>query len=135
MDHDGDIIDIMIIKRRDRQAAKRFFRAALKHQAPMKLVIEKLRTYRAAHREIFSSVVHLTGCHENDRAEVSHQHTREQEKQMRRFKSHEHDQQFLSVHGLVQNLFRFGRHHLKANHYRFFRDRSFSDWREVTCLH
>ena len=53
VDQDGDVIDILVTKRRDRQAAKRFFRKALKRQgqAPWQLVTDKLRTYRAAHRE------------------------------------------------------------------------------------
>jgi putative transposase len=129
VNQDGDVIDILIIKRRDRQAAKRFFRKALKHQGQVlwQLVTDKLRTYRAAHREVISSVVHRTGQYENNRAEVSHQHTREQEKQMRRFKSPQQAQRFLSVHGLIHNLFRIGRHHLKAVHYRLLRARAFSD--------
>jgi putative transposase len=81
VDQDGDIIDILVTKRRDRRAAKRFFRKALKHQGqvPWQLVTDKLRTYRAAHREVFPSVMHRTGRYENNRAEVSHQHTRQQE--------------------------------------------------------
>jgi transposase-like protein len=52
-DQDGDVINILVTKRRDRQAAKRFFRKALKHQGqvPWQLVTDKLRTYLAAHRE------------------------------------------------------------------------------------
>jgi putative transposase len=136
VDQDGDVIDILLTKRRDRQAAKRFFRKALKRQGqvPWQLVTDKLRTYQAAHREVFPSVVHRTGLYENNRAEVSHQHTREQERQMRRFKSPQQAQRFLSVHGLIQNLFRFGRHHLKAVHYRLLRGRAFSDWREAICV-
>jgi putative transposase len=136
VDQDGDVIDILVTKHRDRQAAKRFFRKALKHQGqvPWQLVTDKLRTYQAAHREVFPSVVHRTGRYENNRAEVSHQHTREREKQMRRFKSPQQAQRFLSVHGVIQNLFRFGRHHLKAVHYRLLRRRAFSDWREAICV-
>ncbi len=107
VDQDGDVIDILVTKRRDRRAAKRLFRRALKHQgqAPWQLITDKLRSYPAAHRDIFPSVVHRTGQYENDRAEVSHQHTREQERQMRRFKSMGQTQRFLSVHGPIQNLF------------------------------
>jgi putative transposase len=135
VDQDGDVIDILVTKRRDRRAAKRFFLRALKHQGqvPWQLVTDQLRSYAAAHREVFPSVMHRTGRHENNRAEVSHQHTREQERQMRRFKSAQQSQRFLSVHGPIQNLFRVGRHHLKAVHYRLLRDRAFSDWRESTC--
>ena len=129
-------MDILVTKQRDRQAAKRFFRKGLKHQgqAPWQLVTDKLRTYRAAHREVFPSVVHRTGRYENNRAEVSHQHTREQERQMRRFKSPQQAQRFLSVHSLIHNLFRVGRHYLKAIHYRLLRGRAFSDWREAICI-
>ncbi len=136
VDQDGDVIDILVTKRRDRRAATRFFRKMLKHQrqAPWQLITDKLRSYGAAHREIFPSVVHRTGQYENNRAEVSHQPTRQQERQMRRFKSIVQAQRFLSVHGPIQNLFRVGRHHLKAAHHRLLRDRAFSDWREVTCV-
>ena len=136
VDQDGDVIDILVTKHRDFRAAKRFFRKALKHQGqvPWQLVTDKIRTYQAAHREVFPSVVHRTGRNENNLVEVSHQHTCEQEKQMRRFKSSQQAQRFLSVHGAIQNLFRFGRHHLKAVHYRLLRGRAFSDWRTAICV-
>ena len=54
-------------------------------------------------------------------------------RRMRRFKSIEHTQRFLSVHDPIQNLFRVGRHHLKAHHHRLLRTRAFSDWKEMTC--
>jgi len=131
-----DVIDTLVTKRRDCRAAKRFFRKALKHQgqAPWQLVTDGLRTHPVAHRDIFPSVVHRTGRHDNNRAEVSHQHTREQEKIMRQFKSPHQTQRFLSIHVVIQNLFRFGSHHLKAIHYRLLRDRAFSEWRELTCV-
>ena len=101
------MIDILVTKRRDRRAAKRFFRKALKRQSqvPWQLVTDRLRSYAAAHREIFPSIVHRTGQYENYRAEVSHQHTREQERQMRRFKAQGQAQRFLSCDGTVNNLF------------------------------
>ena len=66
-------------------------------------------------------------------AEVSHQSTRQRERQMRRFRSAAHLQRFASVHGVVQNLFRVGRHLLRAAHHRLLRARSFRQWDEVTC--
>ncbi len=136
VDENGDVIDVLVTKRRDRRAAKRFFPRALKHQgqAPWQLITDRLRSDPAAHRDIFPSVVHRTGQDENNRAEVSHQHTRAQERQMRGFKSMAQTQRFLSVHGPIQHLFRVGRHHLKAVHHRLLRDRAFADWREATCL-
>ena len=137
VDQDGDVLDILVTKRRDKRAAKRFFRKVLKGQGkpPRQLVTDKLKSYAAAHREVFPSVEHRTGQYENNRAEVSHQHTREKERQVRRFKSVAQAQRLLAVHGQVQNLFRVGRNLLKARHYRLLRDRAFAHWSEVTCAH
>ena len=79
------------------------------------------------------SVVHSTRQYENNRAEVSHQPTRQRERQMRRFKSAGQLQRFASVHGVVQNLVRVGRHLLRTAHHRLFRTRAFADWDAVTC--
>ena len=79
------------------------------------------------------SVIHSTQQYEDNRAEVSHQSTRQRERQMRRFRSAAHLQRFASVHGVVQNLFRVGRHLLRAAHHRLLRARSFRQWDEVTC--
>ncbi len=135
VDQDGDVIDILVQSRRDRRAAARFFRKLLKGQGrePRRLITDKLRSYAAAHRTVMPSVVHSTRQYENNRAEVSHQPTRQRERQMRRFKSAAHAQRFLSVHGLVLNLFRVGRHLLRAAHYRLLRTRSLLVWQEVTC--
>ena len=126
VDQDGDVIDILVQSRRDCRAAKRFFRKLLKGQGsvPRRLVTDKLRSYPAAHRRVMPSVGHSTKQHENNRAEVSHQPTRQRERQMRKFKSPGQAQRFLSVHGLVQNLFRVGRHLLRACHHRELRGRA-----------
>ena len=118
-----------------RLAATRFFRKLLRRQgcAPRRLITDKLRSYSAAHRTVMPSVVHSTRQYENNRAEVSHQPTRQRERQMRRFKSAAHLQRFASVHGVVQHLFRVGRHLLRAAHHRLLRARSFRLWDEVTC--
>ena len=135
VDQDGDVIDILVQSRRDRGAAKRFFRKLLKGQgrAPRRLITDKLRSYSVAHRTVMPSVIHSTEQYENNRVEVSHQPTRHRERQMRRFKSARHAQRFLSVHGLVQNLFRVGRHLLRAVHQRVLRTHSFLVWDEATC--
>ena len=105
VDQDGDVLDILVTRHRDKRTAKRLFRKVLKHQegSPLQLVTDKLRSYPATHREVFPSVTHRTGQYENNRAEVSHQHTMEQERQMRRFKSAAYVQRFLSVHGPIHN--------------------------------
>ena len=135
VDQDGDVIDILVQPRRDRRAAMRFFRKLLKGQGsePRRLVTDKLRSYRAAHRTVMPSVLHDTSRYANNRAEVSHQPTRQRARQMRRFKSAAQAQRFLSVHGVILNLFRVGRHLLRPANYRVLRERSFLVWSEVTC--
>ena len=100
---------------------------------PRRLVTDKLRSYAAAHRTVMPSVEHDTRQYENNRAEVSHQPTRQRERQMRGFTSVAHAQRFLVVHGVVLNLFRVGRHLLRAVHHRLMRSRAFGVWREATC--
>ena len=82
VDQDGEVIDILVQRRRDRKAAKRFFRKLLKGQGrvPRRFITDKLRSYGAAHRTVMPSVVHSTKQYENNRAEVSHQLTRQRER-------------------------------------------------------
>ena len=136
VDQNGDVLDILVQSRKDKRAAKRFFRKLLKGQRriPNELTTDKLRSYAAAKREMMPSVVHRQDKYANNRAEVSHQHTREQERQMRGFASSAQAQRFLSVHGQVHNLFRVGRHLLRAANYRLLRGRAFAAWKEVTCV-
>jgi putative transposase len=135
VDEDGDVIDILVQSRRNRRAAERFFRKLLKGQGrePRRLITDKLGSYKAAHRATMPSVIHITRQYENNRAEVSHEPTRQRERQMRGFKSVGHLQRFAAVHGVVQNLFRIGRHLLRSAHHRVLRTRAFAEWNAVTC--
>ncbi|MDV7106439.1 DDE-type integrase/transposase/recombinase, partial [Vibrio sp. TH_r3] len=136
VDQDGDEIDILVQKRKDKAAALRFFKCLLKGEGatPLKMVTDKLASYSAAKNELLPSIEHSTTQYENNRCELSHQPTRQQERQMRRFKSHGQAQRFLSCHGVVNNLFRSGRHLMQAKHYRLFRERSFVEWTRVSCI-
>jgi putative transposase len=132
VDQDGDVLDIL---RKNKQAAVRFFKKLMKGQgrSARLIVTDKLPSYGAARKVIMPTSMH---CHEryaNNRAEVSHEHTRAQERQMRRFKSSGQAQRFLAVHSQVHNLFRVGRHLLRAANYRLLRTRSFEMWQQVTC--
>ena len=100
---------------------------------PCRLVTDKLSSYAVAHHTVMPSVIHSTRQYEDNRAEVSHQPTRQRERQMRRFKSAVHAQCFLSFHGVVQNLFRVGRELLRAAHHPLLRTRSLRVWNAVTC--
>jgi putative transposase len=135
VDEDGDTIDILLQPRRDRHAAERFFHRLLTTQGaePRRLVTDKLGSYSAAHRRVMPSVPHDTSRYANNKAEVSHQPTRQRERQMRRFKSATQAQRFLSVHGVILNLFRVARHLLRPANHRLLRSQAFLAWSEVTC--
>jgi len=135
VDQDGEVVDVYLQTRRDRAAAKRFFKRLLKnhHDEPRKIVTDKLRSYGVAHRELIPDTIHDTSQYANNRAELSHQPTRVRERGMRRFKSMQQAQRFLSVHAMVYNLFNLGRHLVSAKHYRSSRQRAFTSWETVTA--
>ena len=135
VDQDGDTIDILVQRQRNKKAAVRFFRRLLKGQGrgPRWLITDKLRSYDVAHRVVMPTVNHINETYANNRAEVSHQPTRQQEYHMRGFASSIQAQRFLTLHGLTQNLFRLGRHLMQAVNYRLLRTQAFRVWGEAVC--
>jgi putative transposase len=79
------------------------------------------------------TVPHINDAYANNRAEVSHEPTRQRERAMRRFRSSDQAQRFLTLHGLTQNLFRLGRHLMQAVNYRLLRTQAFQVWQDVVC--
>jgi putative transposase len=136
VDQEGEVLDILVHSRRNKQAAKKFFRKLLKglQYVPRAIVTDKLRSYSAAKAEVMPSVDHHQQKRLNNRAENSHQPTRERERRMRGFKSAGHAQRFLSSFGVIATFFRPGRHLLAAQHYREIMRPRFAQWREVAGL-
>src|SRR6202022_4448235 len=131
VDQDGEVLDILVQSRRNKRAAKKFFRKLLKVYVPRVIVTDKLRSYAAAKAEILPSVQHEQHAGLNNRAENSHQPTRERERRMRGFKSPGQAQRFLSAFGVIASFFRPGRHLLAAANYREIMRRRFTQWREL----
>ncbi len=133
VDQDGNVLDILVQSRRDKIAAARFFRKLLKglQYVPRVIISDKLASYGAAQRDVLPSVEHRRHKGLNNRAENSHQPTRERECRMRRFKSPGHAQRFLAAYGPIAGHFRPRRHRLTAKAYRLHRDHAFAAWREV----
>jgi len=127
---DGDAIDILAQKHRNKAVAKRFFCKLLKDQneVPWRKITDKLKSNSAAHRKVLPSVPRSTEQYDNNRAEVSHELTRKREPQMRRFKSTGQAQRFVTVYGVIGNLFRLGWHLMRAVHCREFRSKAFCQW-------
>ena len=136
VNQDGEIVDVFLQARRNAKAAKRFFKRLLKaHRTePRKIVTDKLRSYGVAHRELIPDAIHNTTRYANNRAELSHQPTRVRERGMRRFKSVQQAQRFLSAHSVVYNLFDLGRHLVSATIYRLFRQRAFTSWKCAVAI-
>jgi putative transposase len=102
------VVDILVQPRRNKQAAKKFFRKLLKafQYVPRVIINDKLRSDAAAKAEVIASVEHQQHKGLNNRAENSHQPTRERERRMRGFKSPGQAQRFLSVFGVIASFFR-----------------------------
>src|SRR5216683_4085601 len=136
VDQDGDVLDILVQSKRDKGAAKKFFRKLLKglRYVPRAIITDKLKSYSAAKAEVMPSVAHHQQKYQNNRAENSHQPTRLRERLMRRFKSSGHAQRFLSVFGIITSHFRVGRHRYRARGYREVMKSRFSSWEEVISI-
>jgi putative transposase len=134
VDQEGNVLDILVQSHRNKAAAKRFFRKLLKglRYVPRVMITDKLKSYAAAKKDIIPSVEHRQHKGLNNRAEVSHQPTRQKERQMRRFKSAGQAQRFLSAHGPINNLFRCRRHLLSRADYRVVREQAFQMWQDIT---
>jgi putative transposase len=109
VDQDGNVVDILVQRRRDKRAAKKFFRKLLKGLAyvPRVIVADKLKSYGAAKREILPGVEHRQHRYLNNRAENSHRPTRQREQRMQRFKSPGHVHRFLSAFGPMRKAAEF----------------------------
>ena len=103
-----------------------------RRRQPRVIITDKLRSYAAAKRVVMPGVAHRQHRYLNNRAENSHQPTRERERRMRRFKSARHAQHFVEVHGTISSHFRLRRHLLSAAYYSRLRSKRFRIWNEIT---
>jgi putative transposase len=135
VDQDGTVLDLVVQRRRNTRAAKKFFRKLLKglSYVPRVLITDKLKNYGAAQREILPGVEHRQHRYLNNRAENSHQPTRQRERRMQRFKSPGHAQRFLSAYGPIAQHFRPRRHRFAAPAYRQELKKRFQIWQEITA--
>ncbi|MEM5386765.1 IS6 family transposase [Paraburkholderia phymatum] len=141
VDQHGIELDILLQKRRDKAAAKRFFKRVLAAcpEVPKKIVTDQLRSYPAAKAEIpeLANVKHVfvkAAARVNNRAENSHQPTRERERRMRGFCLPGRTQAFLSCFGPIRQHFALKRHLLRASLYRKQLATRFEAWRLFTGL-
>jgi putative transposase len=136
VDQDGTFLDILVQRRRDKQAAKTFFRKLLNgcQDVPRVIITDKLKSYGAAKREILPGVAQRQHRYLNNRAEHSHQPTRQRERRMRGFKEPGHAQRFLSAYGPIAQHFRPRRHRFAAPEYRQEMQQRYQVWGEITGM-
>ena len=103
VDDEGEVLDVLVQRSRDRHAARKLMRNLLRKQGfvPAEITTDKLRSYGAAFTELRLTARHEQGLRKNNRAEVPHQPIRRRERRIPRFKSPGSAQHLLSVHSAV----------------------------------
>ncbi|MCL6285828.1 IS6 family transposase [Ruegeria sp. 2012CJ41-6] len=133
VDQDIFVLDVLVQIRRNTKAAWRLMRKLLKRQGivPRVMITDRLRSYRAAKRRTMPSVEHQSRKGVNNRAENSHQPTRQRAKVMKRFKSAGRLQRFVSIHDPIANLFHLLRHEMTSADFREMRSLAEQTWCEL----
>ena len=132
VDHEGEVLEAFVTKRRNRKAALRFLRKAMKRYGrPLAIVTDRLRSYRAAMREIGNEARQVTGRWLNNRAENSHQPFRRRERAMAKFRSAKSLQKFASIHASVHNHFNQERHLYNRENFKLNRSAALAEWRQL----
>ncbi|WP_349307252.1 DDE-type integrase/transposase/recombinase [Rhodococcus sp. IEGM 1379] len=133
-DQHGNVLDILIQSKRDGKAATRFFRKLVKKQdhPPRVLITDKLPSYRVAHRKPMSTTEHRQNKYVNNRAENSHQPTRQRERAMKGFRTGGSTQRFLASFSRISPHFRPPRHRMTATDHRTEIRTRFQVWDQVT---
>ena len=135
VDDEGEVLDMLVQRRRDSRAALRLMRKLLKKQGfvPKIVVTDKLRSYACAFQRLRLTCRHEQGLRKNNRAENSHQAVRRRERKLQRLKSARSAQRFLSMRGPVHNTFNFQRHLISRSTLRLFRAEATAEWRNAVA--
>ncbi|HJQ16393.1 MAG TPA: IS6 family transposase [Allosphingosinicella sp.] len=132
VDHEGEVLESFVTKKRDKSAALRFMKRALKrHGKVEKIVTDGLRSYPAAMNELGNSERREVGRYLNNRAENSHLPFRRRERAMQRFRHMKSLQKFASVHASLHNHFGSERHLVNRQTYRERRSAALAEWQSL----
>ena len=132
VDHEGEILESYVTKKRDKLAALKFFKKALKcHGDPIAIVTDGLKSYPSAMRELGIEDRREMGRWKNNRAENSHLPFRRRERVMQRFRRMKSLQKFASVHANVHNHFNTDRHLVDRQTYKTNRSTALAEWQSL----
>ena len=136
VDDEGEVLDILVQKRRNKHAALKLLRRLLKNQGihPETITTDKLASYRAAVRVLGLTDRHPPGgMRENNRAENSHLAIRRRERKQQKFKSQGSAQRFLASHAAVYNTFNTQPHLICRPGLRTLRAQAHEAWAVATA--
>jgi len=132
VDHEGEILESYVTKKRDKSAALRFFKKTLKHHGKVETIVtDGLKSYPAAMRELGNAERQEVGRWLNNRAENSHLPFRRRERAMLRFRQMKSLQKFASVHANVHNHFNSERHLSDRQSYKTARSAALAEWQNL----
>jgi len=132
VDHEGEVLEAYVTKKRNRKAALTFLKKAMKRYGnPEVIVTDKLRSYRAAMKVIGNKARQVTGRWLNNRAENSHQPFRRRERAMAKFRSIKSLQKFASIHSSIHNHFNQERHIYNRETFKLKRTAALVEWRQL----
>ena len=134
VDHEGEVLEAYVTKKRDRKAALKFLRKTMKRYGhPEAIVTDRLRSYRAAMKEIGNEARQLTDRWLNNRAENSHQPFRRRERAMAKFRSAKSLQKFASIQSSFHNHFNQQRHLYSRENFKLNRSTALAEWRQLAA--
>ena len=134
VDHEGEVLEVLATKRRDREAALRFLKRAMKRYGrPAMIVTDRLQSYRAAMKVIGNEGRQETRRWLNNRAENSHQPFRRRERAMAKFREVRTLQKFASVHASIHNHFNHQRHLNRRDIFKEDRSAALAEWRQIAA--
>ncbi|MXO57670.1 IS6 family transposase [Pontixanthobacter gangjinensis] len=132
VDQEGEIIESYVTKKRDKKAALKFLRKALKrHGQAEKIVTDGLRSYPAAMRDLGNLDRREMGRWKNNRVENSHLPFRRRERAMLRFRQMKSLQKFASLHANIHNHFNSQRHLIDRQTYKTARSAALAEWQNL----
>ena len=132
VDHEGEVLEAYVTKRRDRKAALDFLKKIMKkHGAPKVIVTDRLRSYRAAMKIIGNETTQEVGRWKNNRCENSHLPFRRREYAMLKFRRMRSLQKFVSIHASVFNHFNKERHLNSRDTYKVQREAALVEWQQL----
>ena len=132
VDHEGEVLESYVTRTRDKAAAMRFLKKALKrHGKAETITTDGLRSYRAAMSELGCAHKQEIGRWANNRAENSHLPFRRRERAMLRFRQMKSLQKFASVHASLCNHFSQERHLVDRSTYKERRSAAWAEWQSL----